>query len=497
MNRTFRKHFLRIFIFLVAVAVMGGASKAYAIDSGSNGSLGNYNPTSNETVVLPADGVLHYGDVTIPTGVTITFEANEDNTPIYLLSNGDITINGTISINGIRGSDYDENPSIVPGGPGAPGGFAGGKGSIANAAKTGVLHWGSDGFGPGGGYACLMTDGTLGDASGGGGGAFAAQGRMGADGMSAACTALPSTPYFRSGLVYGNFFIRPMIGGSGGAGGGVRDVGGYGDNYLNGGAGGGGAGAIMIAANGTISISDTGSVTADGGEGGDSLGIGGGGGAGGAIFFKAQTINTTASATVTAARGVGGAGENTNRGGGLGGTGRIRYEANFSDMNNGHTIASAPSPVFQANMPTLTITALNGESVPASPSGSYDSPDVVLDLTTDNPLTVDIAATNIPTGTTVTVILNPIYKEAISFTSTALTGTEASSTATASVTMPSWATQMIFQANVTFSIEEASLGYPKYAEGEKIEKISVAMEMGGKSKVYYITESGKKVLARM
>src|SRR5207249_1058049 len=64
--------------------------------SGSNGSLGAFNPTSNTTVTLPADGVLNYTTINIPSDVTVTFTPNATNTPVTMLATGDVTISGTI-----------------------------------------------------------------------------------------------------------------------------------------------------------------------------------------------------------------------------------------------------------------------------------------------------------------------------------------------------------------------------------------------------------------
>ena len=59
--------------------------------------------------------------------------------------------------------------------------------------------------------------------------------------------------------------------------------------------------------------------------------------------------------------------------------------------------------------------------------GSFTSADVVLPATTTSPVTVSLAATNVPLGTTVTVTVKGLYGEATSAVSTPLTGTLASS----------------------------------------------------------------------
>ena len=68
---------------LVALLAGGpiGPAPAATFSSGSTGSLGALAPVSNTTVVLPSDGILHYTTVSIPTGVTVTFQRNAANTP--------------------------------------------------------------------------------------------------------------------------------------------------------------------------------------------------------------------------------------------------------------------------------------------------------------------------------------------------------------------------------------------------------------------------------
>src|SRR5437870_2733465 len=94
----------------IVAALLGLASLwaapvfAQTFSSGSNSSLGAFNPTSNTTVTLPADGVLNYTTINIPLGVTVTFTPNAANTPVTMLATGDVTIAGTIRVNGASGA---------------------------------------------------------------------------------------------------------------------------------------------------------------------------------------------------------------------------------------------------------------------------------------------------------------------------------------------------------------------------------------------------------
>jgi hypothetical protein len=271
-----------------------------------------------------------------------------------------------------------------------------------------------------------------------------------------------------------------MIGGSGGGGGGLSIV------CSNGsGGGGGGGGAILIASSGTITV--TGPIIANGGYGAPTSGYcgGGGGGSGGAIKLMANTIS--GEGTISAGGREGG-GSYCAGGGGYG-NGRIRFEAN-TVTRTGSTIPgytySYPSTVFVTNIPTLSITTIGGIHVSANPTGKYGSPDVTLPSNISNPVTVEVSATNILVGTQVTVTAVPEYGSSTS-TSGTLSGTDALSTASASITL-STQYQSILTATATFTIQQAM-----YWDNEKIEKVRVATTMGKGSEVTYITEKGREI----
>jgi hypothetical protein len=452
-----------IFILFAALICLGFHSVAFGFSSGSTGALGALNPSTNTVVQLPADGILNYTTVNIPTGVTVTFQKNAANTPVSLLATGDVTIAGTISVNGIDGN------TMWPG-TGGPGGFDGGIGG--NVSLPGGM-----GFGPGAGNPGAVSTNTT-SYPGGSGGGGAGFGTAGGNGSSNGTYAIGGT----GGGTYGNVKIVPMLGGSSGGGG----AGATGSLTHRGGAGGGGAGSILIASSGTITIS--GSITANGGKGGNSSGTyggSGGGGSGGAIKLMANTISGEGTILVNGAV----AGTGSSYPGGAGGNGMIRFEANTVTRAANTTppyTYDYPGTVFVANVPTLAITSIGGLNVPAGPTGRYGSPDVTLPSTTTNPVTVNIAATSIPTGTTVTVTAAPEYGASTSGTGT-LSGTNASSTTSVSVTL-SITYQSILTASAVFTLQTAM-----YWEDEKIEKVRVAATMGGESQTVYITESGKEI----
>jgi len=83
--------------------------------------------------------------------------------------------------------------------------------------------------------------------------------------------------------------------------------------------------------------------------------------------------------------------------------------------------------------PSIMVTSIGGVAVPPNSTGSFTVPDVVLNSSA--PLTVNIQATNIPTGTTVNVYFANESFALQTVVSSPLAGTMALSTATATVTL--------------------------------------------------------------
>lgn len=452
--------------------------------SGSTGADGAFEPATNTVLQIPESGVFNFTTVTIPPGVTVTFTKNTKNTPVTILATGDVTIAGTISVNGVSGGTNYYSP-----GTGGPGGFDGGSGGI-------VYQAGRRGEGPGSGTGgSPKTDAVYGGGNGGGG----SFGGTGSEGVECLYWDYNyCAPRGSGGSAYGNARLLSLIGGSGGGGGG-------GTTSYSGGAGGGGAGAILIASSGTITLNGSINASGGGGANGEHMycfywcsfwnadGGGGGGGAGGGIKLMANTI--AGNGSITAIGGAGGIGYLWGRGG-VGSSGRIRLEAwIFAFTGSSNPVYSSsyyPTFVRPANMPGLAITAVGGVSVPPAPQGKFDSPDIFLPSTTNNPVAVVVTATNIPVSASITVTAFPAVGSAISASGT-LNGTNASSSASVQINLPaSYPSQLIVSS--TFTITASNNG-PLYAEGEKVEKVRVTAKMGGDSFVVYITESGKEIPA--
>jgi len=82
---------------------------------------------------MPPNGIFNCTTITVASNVTLTFVPNSLNTPVYLLAQGDIVINGIIDVSGQNGQT-NGGYSLA-----GPGGFEGG------AAPTAGVPVGQDG----------------------------------------------------------------------------------------------------------------------------------------------------------------------------------------------------------------------------------------------------------------------------------------------------------------------------------------------------------------
>jgi hypothetical protein len=148
----------------------------------------------------------------------------------------------------------------------------------------------------------------------------------------------------------------------------------------------------------------------------------------------------------------------------------------------------SPGLIFIAGQPTLTITSVAGVSAPANPTGVGD---VQLPSNIVNPVTVTFTTTGVPAGNTISVRVTPATGSITTATSGATTGSTSSATASASVTLPQGASTLL--ATTTFTVV-ASLGdaLSRYANNERVEKITLVATLGGKSEARLITVSGKE-----
>ena len=353
------------------------ATFAQAFSSGSDGSYGPLNITTDTTLPMPTNGVFNCTTITVATGKTLTFARNPLNTPVYLLATGDVNIVGTIDVSGSQGNS-------VIGGQGGPGGFDGGSpGSVG--VPPGAGH------GPGAGLPGT-GDNTLSGAGGASFGDYFGYGR--------------ST---NVGQVYGNALLIPMIGGSGGGG----TIG------SPGGGGGGGGGAILIASSTSIKIS--GLVRA-------AYGYSQGGaynfGSGGAVRLVAPKVAGNGSVDVR---------------GYSSGDGRIRIDATdrtqlgISFQPAGTTSVGSLMQVFVSPLPHLDILQAAGTTI-ASGSGPVS---IILPFGSSPNQTVTVQAGNFNATVPLTLVLTPDHGTPLVYTNSVdNTGANNPVSVTFNVTVP-------------------------------------------------------------
>lgn len=485
-------------LVLASSVLLASAPAVAAYNSGSSGVDGAFNPTTSQSIQLPADGIFNYTSVNIPSGVTITYIKNAANTPVTLLVSGDVSIAGVIDVSATT-SD------ITSGGIAGPGGFNGGAAGTAGGV---VANWvngyagpnvGRAGLGPGGGapgsvHRPSAYSGL--DAAAGGGGAYGTA----PPAPGGNCPTIP-------GVTYGNVTLIPLVGGSGGGGG-------AGGPLLPGSGGGGGGGAVLIAASGTINV--TGSILANGGTplspgqitastpGALPTGRGayGGGGSGGAIRLIATMVTGDGVISAVGGLSTGEYAYNTTYGtyyvcsnqanGSLnGGAGRIRIDSD-SLVRTAATTPSwsrgTPSLAFVPGLPMLSIESIGGVAVPAGNSS------IALPAGFTNPVTVNFVTTGVTVGSSIKLTVTPAQGVAYSATSAPTTGTTSSAAASVSVNLLSGSNTL--QATVTYTVV-ASVGdaMSVYAQGERVEKVTLASTLGSKdSRVTFTTVSGKEFI---
>jgi hypothetical protein len=405
-----RSHNFSLLLVVVTSAVlMGGLQRANAqsFSSGSNGSDGALNLTTPGTVLFDpksfsppldpdGDNVFHFTTINIAAGVTVKLSGKIFTRPVFWLATGAVSINGVLDLNGEDGHPRTFLSSVrAPSVPGA-GGYSGGAGGRDASTPA------QPGNGPGGG-AVYPTAGPL-----------------------------------IGGTFTGNAFLVPLVGGSGGAG---ELMGGR-----FGGGGGAGGGAILIVSSTSIAVD--GIIYASGGnaEGQTALA---GGGSGGAIRLVATTI--TGNGTL---RAFGGNGNNGNAFRGV--AGRVRIEA----FNQQHSLTdgagnippsnatlASPFNVFLPILQSVRVVSVDGVPVNQSPTGSFEMPDVTINSAAA--VTVVIEARNIPLGTVVKLHLFSENGADQFVDSTPLAGTPGTSTASASVVLPTGFTRGFIRATWT------------------------------------------------
>ena len=381
-------HTLKTVLILTASLALAGTAQAQApiiiFDSGSTGALGDLVVTNDTTIVLPVDGILNYKSVTIKNNAAVGFIKNANNTPIYILSQGDVSIGGQIYISGGDGNSF--GPGL-----GGPGGFDGGRRGV-NTVPPG------DGQGPGGG-AAGDQDASNGKNSAGGG----------------AYLTTVSNGTTNNGVTYGNAALIPLVGGSGGGG-----------TPGNGGSGGGGA--ILIASNTRIDFANNdGNHFIDATGGVWSTGGAYNGGSGGAVKMVAPVIAGEQRIRVYNRNGTGGAG-------------RVRLDASsfqgsFGSVNPDYSLSygNMMATGLEGTLPKLELVSVAGKPLPTN---SVATGFVLLPNGSSQTQLVVVRARNFGTIVPVRVVVSPDNGTTQYFDSTVDNTGAASSEKTVTVTIP-------------------------------------------------------------
>lgn len=372
--------------------------------------------------------VFKYTSVQIDEGCTVKFVNHPSNPPVYWLVSGDVDICGEINLDGDRGQDNGLDMDIGPAvcaKPG-PGGFAGGL-SMTWDSNARYSYFGGGGYGPGGATSQLRKSG--GDLTGGGG-SFATLGKSNTN-------KYDPEEFTKSGSLYGNDTLIPLIGGSGGAGYNGTD---YDDHSMTGGgAGGAGGGAICIAAKGTVNVN--GNITARGNRGGGyrydtTFYFHGGCGSGGGVRILAEAINGSGSIDVSS---LGGTAQSLgiyiqgyksyiyNRS--IGGAGRIRLDTNkltlcnrdFSAWNVQPSLGNGDQVVLWADA-KITLLTLGGARLPADPVYRQSGYNECVSFATAGERELVFRTENIPTDANVVVKVTP-RQSSDTFTGTTVVAT--------------------------------------------------------------------------
>jgi len=350
---------------------------------------GTFDDGTSLIIPLPADGILRFSSFRVQNR-QVSFRGNAANSPVTLLVAGDVTFAGATCcylVVASGGTGSGGTGSIAGvGGAGGPGGFRGGDGAAVPINGASI---GGAGFGPGGGAGGTRTPFT-----GGLGGTF---------------LGVPE--------------LMPLLGGAGG---------------------------LLIAANGTLTITNY-FLFADGGNGagpGASCATPGGGGSGGALRLVANRLLNGGNANLFA-RGGGGASNGTD--------GRIRLESIDTSAQTTFTATPAaqrvvgPTPIANPVAPTISITTVGGNPVPAVPQGTFGAIDIVLPAPGDTG--VSVVTSGVPSGTTVLVTVKPRIGGLPQSQTVPLTGCDGLGNCQASATFNLVAGAYVVEARATFQTQ--------------------------------------------
>ena len=156
---------LPLLVLLFVALLTAVPAQAQTFTSGSTGSDGPLDfsslPTGSVVVFDPkkftpplnpaGDNIFNFTTINIPAGITVKLSGRVLNGPVFWLASGDVTINGTVDLNGENGAP--PSPSLsgrIRAMPGA-GGFSGGVGGKEDISSSTPQPKAQPGDGPTGG----------------------------------------------------------------------------------------------------------------------------------------------------------------------------------------------------------------------------------------------------------------------------------------------------------------------------------------------------------
>jgi hypothetical protein len=157
----------------------------------------------------------------------------------------------------------------------------------------------------------------------------------------------------------------------------------------------------------------------------------------------------------------------------------------------GVVASGAPRSLNLGNAPQLRIVSVGGVNAPTAPIGTFSaSPDITLPANQTNPVSVLVEGMNIPVGARIDAILMA-PNGSMTSQGTTLTGTLAASTATMNIVLPVGTS--VLTVTTAFDVDAEIAGNYPAIEGDRVRRMQVAAAFGGRSRITYITESGRQI----
>ncbi|WP_186406699.1 hypothetical protein [Candidatus Accumulibacter aalborgensis] len=147
-----------------------------------------------------------------------------------------------------------------------------------------------------------------------------------------------------------------------------------------------------------------------------------------------------------------------------------------------------PGSLFVTGQPALRFATVAGIPVPASPTGFGD---VTIPTTTANPVTLTLATSGIPIGSTVKVSVIPRYGAPVTVDSPPTAGSPDNATTSVSVDIPFG--NNVLSAQTTYTVVAATGdALSRFAQGERVEKVTLTSTFGQGNKTTLHTVTGKR-----